>query len=268
MEPPHEGDVTVLERVEQIDCPQWMRAIESLLHHARVDAPQVVIREAPRDWDGAHVAAPVESRVVHPGRPALGAHLQPAPQSRGPLDPRGDARAKRLDIWPGLVGGRIEDRDLEGVAGDGLGLHPQDGEVVVTKRLRHRSGCLARGHCSTVAPSAYASENPRGTPRFRTRSSLQPVRNGRASSNREADPPYAAKARRRSTTVKSLTDRNEEQQLRLGLGQLLRYRYGLRREGVQVHAYLVCERKPWDSAWETRSEGVIEPTKLPASSLT
>jgi hypothetical protein len=43
-------------------------------------------------------------------------------------------------------------------------------------------------------------------------------------------------------------DRNEERQLRLGLGQLLRYRYGLRRDGVKVHAYLVCERKPCHSA--------------------
>lgn len=51
--------------------------------------------------------------------------------------------------------------------------------------------------------------------------------------------------------VKSLTDRNEERQLRLGLGQLLRYQHGLSREGVDVNAYLVCERKPRDSAWET-----------------
>jgi hypothetical protein len=152
VKPPHEGNVTVLERVEQIDRPQLMRAIKPLLHHARVDAPQVVIREAPRDRDVAHVVAPVEPRVIHPGRPALGAYLQFAPQSRGPLNPRGDARAKSLDIWPGRVGGRVEDRDLERVAGDRLGLHPQDGEVLVTKRLRHRMG-LARGHCSTVALS-------------------------------------------------------------------------------------------------------------------
>jgi hypothetical protein len=49
--------------------------------------------------------------------------------------------------------------------------------------------------------------------------------------------------------VKSLTESNEERQLRLGLGQLLRYRHGLA-EGDKSRAYLVCERKPSDPAWD------------------
>jgi hypothetical protein len=48
--------------------------------------------------------------------------------------------------------------------------------------------------------------------------------------------------------VKSLTQTNEEKQLRLGLGQLLRYRQVLRRRGL-VQAVLVTERQPTDQTW-------------------
>jgi hypothetical protein len=37
--------------------------------------------------------------------------------------------------------------------------------------------------------------------------------------------------------------------LRLGIGQLLRYRHGLTAEGETVRAYLLCERAPSDPAW-------------------
>jgi hypothetical protein len=50
--------------------------------------------------------------------------------------------------------------------------------------------------------------------------------------------------------VKSITTRNEEQQLRLGLGQVLRYRAVLRARGaLDVHAVLAPERAPRDEAW-------------------
>jgi hypothetical protein len=49
--------------------------------------------------------------------------------------------------------------------------------------------------------------------------------------------------------VKSITDQNEEQQLRLGLGQLLRYRSLLRRRYGAAAAVLVAEREPRDSSW-------------------
>ena len=49
--------------------------------------------------------------------------------------------------------------------------------------------------------------------------------------------------------VKSLTARNEEQQLRLGLGQALRYRQLLRNANRQVEAYLIVEREPADLSW-------------------
>jgi hypothetical protein len=48
--------------------------------------------------------------------------------------------------------------------------------------------------------------------------------------------------------VKSLTKTNEEKQLRLGLGQLLRYRQILRGRGP-VQAVLVTERQPTDQTW-------------------
>lgn len=50
--------------------------------------------------------------------------------------------------------------------------------------------------------------------------------------------------------VKSLTDRNEERQLRLGLGQVLRYRQVL--EAINpdsVRAVLMVERSPKDASW-------------------
>ena len=49
--------------------------------------------------------------------------------------------------------------------------------------------------------------------------------------------------------VKSLTRSNEEKQLRLGLGQVLRYAHQLRHLG-EVVPVLVAERKPSDSTWE------------------
>jgi hypothetical protein len=52
--------------------------------------------------------------------------------------------------------------------------------------------------------------------------------------------------------VKSSTDRNEEKQLRLGLGQVLRYRQLLSdvHEGSVVIGVLAVERKPADATWQ------------------
>ena len=50
--------------------------------------------------------------------------------------------------------------------------------------------------------------------------------------------------------IKSITDDNEEEQLRLGLGQVLRYRHRLRKLGHErVVAVLVPERPPRDPSW-------------------
>jgi len=51
--------------------------------------------------------------------------------------------------------------------------------------------------------------------------------------------------------VKSITDDNEEEQLRLGLGQVLRYRHRLHKLGHgHVVAVLVPERAPRDPSWD------------------
>jgi hypothetical protein len=49
--------------------------------------------------------------------------------------------------------------------------------------------------------------------------------------------------------VKSTTRKNEEHQLRLGLGQLLRYRHVLAADGTTVCGILYVERKPTDPGW-------------------
>lgn len=52
--------------------------------------------------------------------------------------------------------------------------------------------------------------------------------------------------------VKSTTVINEERQLRLGLGQVLRYRSLLKKkQGGEVRAVLVAEREPADSSWRS-----------------
>jgi hypothetical protein len=49
--------------------------------------------------------------------------------------------------------------------------------------------------------------------------------------------------------VKSITSSNEEKQLRLGLGQVLRYRHALSTPGREVVAVLVLESQPRDESW-------------------
>jgi hypothetical protein len=51
------------------------------------------------------------------------------------------------------------------------------------------------------------------------------------------------------TEVKSLTEDNEEKQLRLGLGQVLRYAQRLAWEVSEVQPVLAVERKPTDDTW-------------------
>ena len=50
--------------------------------------------------------------------------------------------------------------------------------------------------------------------------------------------------------IKSLTVRNEEKQLRLALGQVLRYGHLLGAKGRPVRRVIAVERKPSDSSWK------------------
>ena len=56
--------------------------------------------------------------------------------------------------------------------------------------------------------------------------------------------------------VKSLTLANEERQLRLGLGQVLRYRHVLSGSGDDVQAVLAVERERTDESWARLCESL------------
>jgi hypothetical protein len=49
--------------------------------------------------------------------------------------------------------------------------------------------------------------------------------------------------------VKSLNGTNDEKQLRLALGQVLRYAHLLRAKGRPVRCYIAAEKKPADESW-------------------
>jgi hypothetical protein len=49
--------------------------------------------------------------------------------------------------------------------------------------------------------------------------------------------------------IKSMSDTNEERQLRLALGQVLRYAHLLERSGREVRRFIAVEREPKDESW-------------------
>ncbi len=49
--------------------------------------------------------------------------------------------------------------------------------------------------------------------------------------------------------VKSVTEQNEERQMRLALGQVVRYRHQLGADGKAVQAMIAVERRPSDATW-------------------
>lgn len=56
--------------------------------------------------------------------------------------------------------------------------------------------------------------------------------------------------------VKSLTPENEERQLRMGLGQVLRYGHALRTESWKAAPILALERAPSDPEWSRMLAGL------------
>jgi hypothetical protein len=71
----------------------------------------------------------------------------------------------------------------------------------------------------------------------------------RANGEPEFDVAWTRNDRIYVAEVKSITPANEEKQLRLGLGQVLRYRQQLRGWHLDVVGVLVAERQPTDQAW-------------------
>ena len=56
--------------------------------------------------------------------------------------------------------------------------------------------------------------------------------------------------------VKSLSDSNEERQLRLALGQVLRYRQRSNHSSSPAHAIVATSRQPRDASWEVLLESL------------
>ena len=85
-------------------------------------------------------------------------------------------------------------------------------------------------------------------------------RGGEPRSPRPNEPQFDLAWEREGVTfvveVKSLTKRNEEQQLRLGLGQVLRYQHLLASRGDTIRAHLVVEREPTDGSRATLCEAL------------
>ena len=79
-------------------------------------------------------------------------------------------------------------------------------------------------------------------------------------SPRQGDPPFDVgwihDGRFFVAEVKSITPENEEHQLRLGLGQVLRYKYALSSTEYQVKPVLVPEAEPRDATWFEVCESV------------
>jgi hypothetical protein len=69
--------------------------------------------------------------------------------------------------------------------------------------------------------------------------------------------------------VKSTTGTNEEKQLRLALGQVLRYRWLLEAEGHAVVAFVAVEKPPRDPSWiqlcERSGVSLVWPSVVPAA---
>ena len=128
----------------------------------------------------------------------------------------------------------------EGDCSPGAEYRPADAEVAVSiaNPMTRDPALVERGlsgHRATQNALADAL----------TRAGLKPL------SPSSRDPDWDVAWRRDGTLyiaeVKSLTDSNEERQLRLGLGQLLRYRQ--RVSDPSAVAVLVAERKPTDASW-------------------
>jgi hypothetical protein len=158
---------------------------------------------------------------VLPALEAVGGLAPPAPPVPAPLPPG-------APVPPGPVGDAYRPADEQAAV-------TQIDPFTVDPAIRERA---LRGHATTQnALAAYVRSrgldprSPRaGEPNFDL-------------AWEDADRIFVAE-------VKSMTFSNEEKQLRLGLGQVLRYRQVLGRHGRQVTAVLAVEKRPADSSWE------------------
>jgi hypothetical protein len=139
-------------------------------------------------------------------------------------------------------------RGLENVAG-----RPRPAEVGLAYVSADESGAVAEREPFATDPDVV-ERGTRSHARLQNRLAADVASSGLVPLSPAAgDPPFDLAWRDGAdlhvAEVKSTTAMNEEHQLRLGLGQLLRYRHALSAGGTTVHATLYVERRPADPQW-------------------
>src|SRR4051794_40100143 len=151
-----ERGAPVLERAGDPYAPEWSGVVEALGHdcsHQPLELGALPHRLRGR----ADVIADIELRVVDPGRrgkPQRG-RRQALPGAGQIPKPRLDAPAHPLDRQRLSVAGGLDDRQLQGVAGDRLGFEPQDARVAGAQSLQAAQVC-------PMAPACRVAADPRG----------------------------------------------------------------------------------------------------------
>ena len=142
MDADHERGAAIGEWAGDAYRPEWSRVIEALAHR-RSDQLHELGSVAHLVGSGTHVVADVELRVVDPGRGGepQGGRRQALPGAWHVPQPRLDSVAHALDRQRHAVRRRLDDRQLQGVAGYGVGFEPQDPGVVGAQSLQATQVC-------------------------------------------------------------------------------------------------------------------------------
>jgi len=117
-----------LERSRDVDAPQRSRVLEALRHEAADERKQPgTVASAIRC--GPDMAAEIEIGVVYPrgARDPERGRGKPLTRAREVAEPSLDARAQAIGRQ--RLAARLDDRKLQGVAGDRIALEPQDAGV-------------------------------------------------------------------------------------------------------------------------------------------
>ena len=130
---------TVGERADDVEGPQWARTVEVFGHQGADGAPEVGLRPAVQTGPEAYVVANVESAGRDPARTRLGG-VDPLHRTRLTRKTLRHSGSQVIDVE--RPGARLEDDELEGVAGDDRRFETEDARVVLGQPI----GILA-DHC-------------------------------------------------------------------------------------------------------------------------
>ena len=155
----HERGAATLEWAGDAYGPERSRVVEAL-GHRHSDQPHQLGSVAHVPGNAAYVVADVELRVVDPGgggEPHRGRRQALAGAWQVP-QPRLDPVAHTLDRQRLSVRRRLDDRQLQGMAGYRVGFQPQDAGVVGAQSLQAIEVCLngrsrGRGPGSPAGPA-------------------------------------------------------------------------------------------------------------------